>query len=369
MKNCKNTLAPARTRLARSTRDSRGFTLLEIMVVVVILGILAALVAPNVIRRIDDARVTKAKQDIRAYETALNLYRMDNFRYPTTEQGLEALVKQPTDPEHQELEAGRLHPEPAQGSVGQRLPVHLAGLARRLRPLHPRRRRPAGWRGPRCRSSATGTAINTSRRRPAAAAASGFTLLEVLVVIIIIGIITSMAMISVKVLGGDHEMDKEAARLQAILLQSREDAMLVGTDVGMRVDLHGYDFLRYDSRKETWQPVTDDPMLRARALPEGMTATLRIEGRDVVLKQADEAKPLLKEGEEPVQPQVVVQASGDLVPFDVVLQRDGTAGSPARRRDDRRQDRGARRCARTTVARAWRPRHAASRSSRCWRRW
>ena len=98
MKNCKNTLSPARTRLARSTRDSRGFTLLEIMVVVVILGILAALVAPNVIRRIDDARVTKAKQDIRAYETALNLYRMDNFRYPTTEQGLEALVKQPTDP-------------------------------------------------------------------------------------------------------------------------------------------------------------------------------------------------------------------------------------------------------------------------------
>jgi general secretion pathway protein G len=79
-------------------RAARGFTLIEIMVVVVILGILAALVAPNVIRRIDDARITKAKQDIRAYETALNLYRMDNFRYPTTEQGLESLVKQPADP-------------------------------------------------------------------------------------------------------------------------------------------------------------------------------------------------------------------------------------------------------------------------------
>jgi general secretion pathway protein G len=64
----------------------------------VILGILAALVAPNVIRRIDDANVTKAKQDIRALETALNLYRMDNFRYPTTEQGLKALVTQPNDP-------------------------------------------------------------------------------------------------------------------------------------------------------------------------------------------------------------------------------------------------------------------------------
>jgi general secretion pathway protein G len=90
-------LPGARRRPARSGR-SAGFTLIEIMVVVVILGILAALVAPNVIRRIDDARVTKAKQDIRAYETALNLYRMDNFRYPTTEQGLEALVKKPVDP-------------------------------------------------------------------------------------------------------------------------------------------------------------------------------------------------------------------------------------------------------------------------------
>ena len=78
--------------------SSRGFTLLEIMVVVVIIGIMAALVAPAVIHRIDDAQIAKVKQDIRAYETALNLYRLDNFKYPTTEQGLKALVQQPTDP-------------------------------------------------------------------------------------------------------------------------------------------------------------------------------------------------------------------------------------------------------------------------------
>jgi general secretion pathway protein G len=76
----------------------RGFTLIEIMVVVVILAILASVVAPAVIRRIDDAQIAKAKSDIRAYTTALNLFRLDNFKYPSTDLGLEALVKQPSDP-------------------------------------------------------------------------------------------------------------------------------------------------------------------------------------------------------------------------------------------------------------------------------
>jgi general secretion pathway protein G len=74
----------------------RGFTLIEIMVVVVILGILAAIVVPRIMDRPDVARVTKARQDIRTIEGALKLYRLDNFRYPTTEQGIEALVEKPT---------------------------------------------------------------------------------------------------------------------------------------------------------------------------------------------------------------------------------------------------------------------------------
>jgi general secretion pathway protein G len=75
-----------------------GFTLIEIMVVVVILGILAAIVAPNVISRIDDAAITRAKQDIRGIESALKLYYMDNSRYPSTDQGLDALTTRPNDP-------------------------------------------------------------------------------------------------------------------------------------------------------------------------------------------------------------------------------------------------------------------------------
>lgn len=73
----------------------QGFTLLEIMVVVVIIGLLAAMVVPNFMGRMDDAAISRTKQDIRGIETALNLYRLDNFRYPSSEEGLRALVTNP----------------------------------------------------------------------------------------------------------------------------------------------------------------------------------------------------------------------------------------------------------------------------------
>ncbi len=96
-------------------RAQRGFTLIEIMVVVVILGILAALIAPNVLSRIDQAQLTKVRSDISNLENALKLYRLDNFRYPTTDEGLEALVTPPSDPNARWPEGGyldRLSPDP-----------------------------------------------------------------------------------------------------------------------------------------------------------------------------------------------------------------------------------------------------------------
>ncbi len=74
-----------------------GFTLIEVMVVVVILGILAAIVVPRIMSRPDEARVVRAQQDIRAISAALDLYKLDNLSYPTTEQGLEALVSKPAN--------------------------------------------------------------------------------------------------------------------------------------------------------------------------------------------------------------------------------------------------------------------------------
>jgi general secretion pathway protein G len=81
---------------SRSVSRSRGFTLIEIMVVITILGILAALIVPRVVGRTDDARIAAAKQDIASLMQALKLYRLDNGAYPTTEQGLRALLTKPT---------------------------------------------------------------------------------------------------------------------------------------------------------------------------------------------------------------------------------------------------------------------------------
>ena len=102
-------------------RGLRGFTLLEVMIVVVILGILAALVVPKIIGRPEEARRIAAKQDIASLMQALKLYRLDNLRYPTTEQGLQALVTRPT--------SAPLAPNWKEGGYIERLPKDPWGHA------------------------------------------------------------------------------------------------------------------------------------------------------------------------------------------------------------------------------------------------
>jgi general secretion pathway protein G len=101
-RNCHSTPIPAVSQstgavsLKNISLHQKGFTLIEIMVVVVILAILASVIAPRIMDNPDKARVSKAKHDINALESALDVYRLDNFVYPTTDQGLESLVTQPT---------------------------------------------------------------------------------------------------------------------------------------------------------------------------------------------------------------------------------------------------------------------------------
>ncbi|MBU1170461.1 MAG: type II secretion system major pseudopilin GspG [Proteobacteria bacterium] len=76
--------------------DSKGFTLIELLVVIVVLGLLAGIIAPKILGRVDDAKIESAKANIVSFETALGMYKLDNGIYPDTEQGLQALVEAPS---------------------------------------------------------------------------------------------------------------------------------------------------------------------------------------------------------------------------------------------------------------------------------
>ena len=108
---------PTKKMRTIAVRQAKGFTLIEVMIVVVILGILAAIVAPRIIGRTDDARIAEAKVQIRNFETALKLFKMDNGFYPDTQQGIESLIEKPA--------AGRIPPKYREGGYLEQKKIPL----------------------------------------------------------------------------------------------------------------------------------------------------------------------------------------------------------------------------------------------------
>lgn len=178
-------------------------------------------------------------------------------------------------------------------------------------------------------------------RRHGHAFQHAFTLIELLVVIVIIGIIVTMASLSLGVLGRDNEVEEQARRLQAVIEQVREESELQGRDTGLLIERDGYLFMRYQYATRQWQVITGDDLTSYREFPEGVQARLRLEGREVVLKSHAENQAMLAREtragssasssstsntinsvRDGVVPQIAILSSSDVSPFELRLSRD-----------------------------------------------
>ena len=146
-------------------------------------------------------------------------------------------------------------------------------------------------------------------------AARGFTLVEILVVVVIIGIVTAGIVLSVNVTGRDRDLERESDRLLALFNYAREQAELQTREYGIMFQDDGYEFLTYDTRRDSWRGVFEDDALRARRLPDGLGIRLSVDARPVVLTRPKDAKDKT--------PQVMIFSNGDLSTFVATLEREG----------------------------------------------
>lgn len=141
-------------------------------------------------------------------------------------------------------------------------------------------------------------------------------------VLVIVGIMVAMAALSFGVLGRDSQAEDESRRFWTVLQQAREEGEMQVEDLGIFVSSGAYEYLRFDSRKDEWQPIEGDELFQQRELPEGLRFRLRLEAREVVLK------PNLpqrgdKDENKRNPPHIMVLSSGDVSPFELEIEREG----------------------------------------------
>ena len=152
----------------------------------------------------------------------------------------------------------------------------------------------------------------------------GFSLIEILVVIVIIGIIMSIAVLSITLVGGDSQLRDEAQRIVSLVDVARDESLLQGREFGLEFMQTSYRFVEFDPLTLQWSEIIGDDTLRPRELPEELELELFIEDRRVLLK-TDRARTASDEEDRPrierYAPHVLIYSSGDMSPFELHLVR------------------------------------------------
>lgn len=154
----------------------------------------------------------------------------------------------------------------------------------------------------------------------------GFTLIELLVTIVIIGIILSIAVMSLSLVGDDREVRKEAQRLMSLLEVAKDDAVLQGREFGVEFLLGSYRFVEYEPLSGQWLDILGEDLLRTRQIPEEMEISLFLEDKRITLEEnpielADADRADATTQARNYAPHIMIFSSGDMTPFEVHINR------------------------------------------------
>ena len=152
----------------------------------------------------------------------------------------------------------------------------------------------------------------------------GFSLIEILVVIVIIGIVMSIAILSVTLAGGDNQLRDEAQRIMSLVEVAQDESLLQGREFGLEFMQGSYRFVEFDPLTQQWSEVIGDDTLRLRVVPEELELELFIEDRRIMLKTdpaRTESGKYDRPGIERYAPHVLIYSSGDMSPFELHLVR------------------------------------------------